>query len=317
MSRAPLFLAAILAVTGCGFIGRTLRRTIDAPAEPAKIANKIRDPRRPEARLSVLWIGHATALVQMDDVYFVTDPVFTRNVGLISPRLVEPGLDAADVPRLAAVVVSHMHFDHLSYDSLAMLEDKTPIVLLPPGARSVVPRYAFESRELERWESYEASGFKVTAVPVRHVGGRWGIDQAWNARAFTGYVVEYHGLSVYFGGDTAFDSDLFATTRTRFPTLDLALLPICPTEPRDFMKRTHMDSKEALDAFALLGAQRMVPVHFDTFINSDDRPGDCPRLLRDETRRRGIEDGRVPILAIGEQRVLLQKEGWSAGESAP
>jgi N-acyl-phosphatidylethanolamine-hydrolysing phospholipase D len=308
MKRA-LFLAVVLSSAGCGFIGRTLQRTLDAPPQPAKVANKIHDPRRPGARLAVLWVGHATALVQMDDVYFITDPVFTRSVGLLSPRLVEPGLDAADLPPLAAVVISHMHFDHLSYDSLSMIEDKTKVVLLPPGARSVVPRYAFESRELERWQSYESNGFKVTAVPVRHVGGRWGIDQAWNERAFTGYVVEYHGLSVYFGGDTAFDGELFRDTRTRFPSLSLALLPICPTEPRNFMKRTHMDSKEALDAFAILGAEHMVPVHFDTFINSDDRPGDCPRLLRAETRRRKIDDERVPILAIGEQLVLLEKAG--------
>src|SRR6185436_19027416 len=166
-----------------------------------------------------------------------TDPVFTRSVGQLSPRLVEPGLDVDDLPPLAAVVISHMHFDHLSYGSLAMIEQKTPVVLLPPGARADVPRYAFESREIERWESYESQGVRVTAVPVRHVGGRWGIDQAWQPRAFTGYVFEYHGLSVYFGGDTAFDAEDFAETRRRFPNLDLALLPICPNQPRDFMRR--------------------------------------------------------------------------------
>jgi L-ascorbate metabolism protein UlaG (beta-lactamase superfamily) len=201
-----------------------------------------------------------------------------------------------------------MHFDHLSYDSLGMIEDKTPILLLPPGAKASVPRYAFESRELERWESYDAGGVRITAVPVRHVGGRWGIDQAWNPRAFGGYVFEYHGLSVYFGGDTAFDAEIFLAARARFPELTAALLPICPTEPRDFMRRTHMDSKEALDAFSILGARRMVPIHYDTFINSDDRPGDCPRLLRDHMRERGLGDDRVAILTIGEQRVLVAKE---------
>jgi L-ascorbate metabolism protein UlaG (beta-lactamase superfamily) len=200
-----------------------------------------------------------------------------------------------------------MHFDHLSYDSLTMIEDKTPVVLLPPGVKASLPRYAFESRELDRWESYEAGGLRVTAVPVRHVGGRWGIDQAWNTRAFTGYVLQHHGLSVYFGGDTAFDRELFEATRARFPELSLALLPICPTEPRDFMRHTHMDSKEALEAFSVLGARQMVPVHFDTFINSDDRPGDCPRLLRDAMRERGLEDDQVAILAIGEQRVLIAR----------
>jgi N-acyl-phosphatidylethanolamine-hydrolysing phospholipase D len=307
MVHARLFFPLVFAFCGCGFIGRVLQRSLAASPEPARIEHKIRDPRRADARLSVLWIGHATALVQLDDVFVLTDPVFTRNVGQLSPRLVEPGLDAADLPPLAAVVVSHMHFDHLSYDSLSMIEDKTPILLLPPGAKASVPRYAFESLELDRWESYDAGGVKVTAVPVRHVGGRWGIDQAWNTRAFTGYVIQYHGLSVYFGGDTAFDRERFEATRASFPDLSLAILPICPTEPRDFMRRTHMDSLEALDAFALLGARRMMPMHYDTFINSDDRPGGCSRLLREHMRARGFSDDQVAILAIGEQRVLIAR----------
>jgi len=302
-----LALPLLVALAGCGFAGRVIGRNITASHEPRRIEHKIRDPRRADARLAVLWIGHATILLQMDDAFILTDPVFTNSVGELSPRLVEPGLDPRDLPPLAAVVISHMHFDHLSYDSLDMIEHKTKIVLLPPGARASVPRYAFESRELDRWESYDADGVRVTAVPVRHVGGRWGIDQTWRTRAFTGYVFEYHGLSVYFGGDTAFDEADFEATRTRFPNLALALLPICPTEPRDFMRHTHMDTLEALDAFSILGAARMVPIHFDTFINSDDKPGDCPRLLREHMRERGLGDDRVTILSIGEQRVLVPK----------
>ena len=73
------------------------------------------------------------------------------------------------------------------------------------------------------------------------------------------------------------------------------------------MKHTHMDSAEALDAFALLGAARMVPVHFDTFINSDDSPGDCVHSLRQHMQERGLGDDRVAILGIGEQRVLVSR----------
>src|SRR5207248_969177 len=141
MTRARVLAVALLLVSGCGFSGRALRRNLDAPSEPAKIAHKVRDPTRLDARLAVLRVGHSTAL-------------------------------------------------------------------LPPGARSAVPRYAFESRELDRWQSYDGA-VRVTAVPVRHVGGRWGIDQAWNVRAFKGYVFEHHGLSVYYAGDTAFDPDDF------------------------------------------------------------------------------------------------------------
>jgi L-ascorbate metabolism protein UlaG (beta-lactamase superfamily) len=309
MARAASLLAlvSLLTLSACSFLTRVLSRNLSAPSKPRAVEHKVEDPRRPEARLSVLWVGHATLLVQMDDAFILTDPVFTRSVGQLSPRLVEPGLDPDKVPPLAAAVVSHMHFDHLSYDSLDMIETKTPVVLVPPGVRSIMPRYAFEVRELDRWESYDAGGVRLTAVPVRHVGGRWGIDQGWRTRGFTGYVFEYHGLSVYFAGDTAFDREDFEATRAKFPTLAVALLPICPNQPRDFMRRTHLDPGEALDAFAILGAARMFPMHFDTFINSDDQPGDCPRLLRQAMRERGLDDDRVIVLDFGEQRVLLRR----------
>lgn len=304
ISLRLLLLSLLLSLCSCGFVVRVLSRTSALPDRPAKPAHRTHDPRRPDARLSVLWIGHATALVQMDDLFILTDPVFTRAVGGVSPRLVEPGLAPEHLPPLAAVVVSHMHLDHLSVDSLAMIEGKTPVLLLPAGAGSGVPRYASPSLELERWQSYEANGLRVTAVPVRHVGGRWGIDLAWRERAFTGYVFEYRGLSVYFGGDTAFDARLFRQAQQRFPALDAALLPICPAEPRDYMRHVHMDPADAIAAFQLLGAKQLVPVHFDTFINSDDAPGDCTRKLRAAMHARSVADERVVILEIGEQRVL-------------
>ncbi len=303
---ASFLLSTSLLLSGCGFVGRVLSRSLSAPPERA-VAHQVQDPRRPDARLAALWVGHATVLLQLDDRFVLTDPLFTHTLAQLSPRLVEPGLDASRVPELAAVVVSHMHFDHLSFGSLDQVEQKTPIVLVPPGVRSNMPRYSFSIRELEPWTSYEADGLRITAVPVQHVGGRYGIDAAFETRAFTGYVFEYHGLSVYFGGDTAYDPADFRATRARFPHLDLALLPICPNTPRDYMEHTHEDPNGALDAFALLGAARMIPIHFDTYINSDDAFGACPIELRALAQTRGLSDERVSILAIGEQRVLIAK----------
>lgn len=304
--RALALTAIALTVGGCGFVFRAMQRNLGAPHTPRPVAHKIKNPRKPEARLSALWVGHATVLLQIDDRFVLTDPVFTRTVGELSPRLIEPGIDAADLPALSAVLISHMHFDHLSFDSLGMIENKTPILLVPPGVRSILPRFRFGSLELSTWQTYESGALRITAVPVRHVGGRWGIDEAWHSRAFTGYVIEYHGLSVYFGGDSAFDARDFDSTRQRFPHLDLALLPICPNQPRAYMRHTHMDPVEALDAFERLGADRMLPIHFDTFINSDDVPGDCPRLLRVKAIERHLDD-KVAVLQVGEQRVFVAR----------
>jgi len=291
--------------SGCGFIARVTWRNLTGPSE-RKLAHKLTDPKRPEARLAALWVGHATVLLQLDDLFVLTDPLFTRTLGQVSERLVEPGIEPEHLPKLAAVLISHMHLDHLSLGSLDMIESRTSIALVPEGVRSSMPRYAFEIRELERWRSYTASnGLRITAVPVQHVGGRYGIDAAFEPRAFTGYVIEYHGLQVYFGGDTAYDPRAFAATRRRFSNLELALLPICPNEPRDYMQHTHLGPAQALAAFELLGARTMLPIHFDTFINSDDAPGSCANELRRQMQLRKLERERVALLRIGEQRVLM------------
>ena len=301
----PTLLICLILLTGC--MASRVAWSVLTQSPERRLARRITQPQRPEARLAVLWVGHATVLVQIDDRFVLTDPVFTRTVGEVSPRLVEPGIAVEHLPSSLVVLVSHLHFDHLSYDSLEMLRDKVEVLVLPPGGRANLPRYPFESRELEAFQSHDRDGLRVTALPVRHGGGRFRIDNAWYPRAYTGYVIEYHGLSVYFGGDTTYDGRAFRATQRRFPELDLALLPICPMQPRAFMRRAHMDPAQALDAFAVLGAKRMVPIHFDTFINSEDRPGECSLELLDQMSKRGMGFDRVTLLDVGEQRVLLPK----------
>jgi L-ascorbate metabolism protein UlaG (beta-lactamase superfamily) len=273
----------------------------------ARVPNRVTEPRRPEARLAALWVGHATVLVQLEDRFLLTDPVFTTAVGQFSQRLVEPGIAVQDVPRVDAVVISHMHFDHLSQGSLGLLEDRLRVVYVPRGAMVYVPPGPFDARELGRWASHTVDGLRVTAVPVEHVGWRYGADAAWMTESFTGYVVEHRGVTVYFGGDTAYAPELFQETARRFPHIDLALLPIGPIHPRAVMARRHLDPEEALRAFELLGARWMVPIHFDTFVNSQDAPGEARRVLLEAMARRGVGDDRVAVLPLGGQRVFLTR----------
>jgi L-ascorbate metabolism protein UlaG (beta-lactamase superfamily) len=301
---AALSLAA-LALAGCRF-GGILTRNVEQTFQTERaVPNRITDPRRSDAGLAVLWVGHATVLIQIDDRFVLTDPVFTRFVGNISRRLVEPGIDEKNLPKIDVAVISHMHFDHLSLGSLDRIEDKLGMLVVPDGGAAYVPGFSFPVRQLPTWSSVEIDGLRVTSVPVQHVGWRYGADVDWMT-AFSGYVVEYRGKSVYFGGDTAHAPEKFRATRAMFPHLDLALLPISPIEPRDFMKRTHVDPSEALLSFVELGAARMVPVHFETFINSIDDPGEPRRVLARLAEERGLADRVVP-LQIGEQRVLIPR----------
>lgn len=302
---------ALLLEAGC-FFGSVITRNVAQLGEaPRPVPNRIEHPARPDARLAVLWIGQATALIQLDDRFVLTDPVFTSAVGQLSHRLVEPGLDPANLPpRLDAVLISHMHFDHLSVGSLDLIAGRIAQLFAPRGGLVYVPADRYPAAELPWWQSWEDRGLRITAVPVLHVGGRYGLDRNWpsQAQAFTGYIIEYHGMTVFFAGDTAYDRARFLAIRARFPSIDVALIPIAPLEPRAFMAHTHVDPDQALQAFADVGARRMVPIHFDTFINSEDHVGDAPRRLLAAMRERGLGDDRVSLLAVGEQRVFISND---------
>jgi len=126
-------------------------------------------------------------------------------------------------------------------------------------------------------------------------------------RSFTGYVVEYHGLTLYFGGDTAY-SRRFVETSRRFPNIDLAILPIAPIHPRRVMCGVHLDPHEALTAFGDLRARHMLAMHFDTVAHSLDEYGEAPRMLRALLPEHGLDEERVAVLRHGEQRVFISRQ---------
>jgi L-ascorbate metabolism protein UlaG (beta-lactamase superfamily) len=243
----------------------------------------------------------------MDDRVIITDPVLTDTVAQFSPRLVAPGIALDVVPPLDAVLISHMHFDHLSLGTLDLLESKIRSLFLPRGGLVYVPPFDFETEPVNPWQSVERAGLTITAVPVRHEGFRYGVDAAWMTQSYTGWVVEYHGLTLYFGGDTAFDPAIFTDVRQRFPNIDVALLPIGPVLPREFVTRSHIDGREAVEAFLLLGAKTMVPIHYDTFAHGTDEPGVALARFREAVAARGLSPDQARILPIGGQTVIVKQ----------
>jgi L-ascorbate metabolism protein UlaG (beta-lactamase superfamily) len=303
---------AVSAALGCSAARETVRATGALFSSPRPVT-KAKSPVAADARLAVVWVGHSTVLIQLEDKVILTDPVFTSTVGSLRKRLVEPGIDPKDLPRIDAALVSQLGADHLSLGSLEMIAPKVRALLLPAGgAAYITDGFSFPSYELRTWQVWEKDGVRVTAVPVDRGGGRYAIDQAWLPReASTAYVIEYKGVTVYFSGATAYNQRVFVETGQRFPNIDLAILPIAPIEPRDEMHRRNLDPAQAIQAFVDLGAARMVPIHYDTFVTSTDQPGDALRELA--KAEKSVDLGRTRIvvpLAVGERRVFVK-----AGES--
>ena len=308
--RHVLFYSSVLAFfgffSGCSpLVSRFTARAVDQLSEPIQpVTHKVAAPLRSDVGLSILWVGHATVLIQIHDKVIITDPAFTKTVGMLAKRSVEPGLDPAAITSLNAILISHLHFDHFSYGSLDVLP-KQATLIVPPGAGEYTPEFGFaNTREAKTWEAIEEDGLRITPVPVQHFGGRYGFDVLWGpARPWTGYVIEYRGVTVFFAGDTGYNPEFFKEIGQRFH-IDVALLPIAPVEPREFMKRVHTDPAEALQAFEDLGAKIMIPIHHDTFFQGlEPGVGYAKKLMQTLIAERGLQD-RVKLLMIGEQVVL-------------
>jgi N-acyl-phosphatidylethanolamine-hydrolysing phospholipase D len=305
---ATLALSLTMFPTCNSIVVRFTARSIEQSAEPVQaVVHKIEAPIKSDVGLSVLWVGHATVLIQIHDKVIITDPVFTKTVGMFAKRSIEPGLDPSAISRLDAILISHLHFDHFSYGSLDMLPKEATLVV-PPGGASYTPDFGFaETCEAVYWQPFELGGLKITPVPVQHFGGRYGFDVLWGPEhPFTGYIIEYNGTTIFFAGDTGYNPEFFKEIGRRF-RIDLALLPIAPIEPRDFMQRIHTDPAEAIHIFDDLNATLMIPMHFGTFSQGlESSPTDAQSIMEQLINERGLQS-RVRLLKIGEQVVLQER----------
>ena len=293
----------------CLLLGSTLVACAAARHDPAVRGMPIDDP---DASLSALWVGHATVLLRFGRHFVLTDP----NLGgaiMVVPRVTPASLTPRQLPPIDVAVVSHLHVDHFDLWTLKRMSHRAE-VLYPVGGENYVAAVAQPTRSLAPWESVERAGLRITAVPVRHSGGRYVVDALWN-RASSGYVIQGEGRTVFFAGDTGYDPGAFKEIGRRFPGIDLALIPIAPARGGN---RNHADPKEALQIFADVGARYMIPIHFEAY-HSTAVPLEEPRkLLVSESERRGLE-GRVFALRTGERWMLPDADDavpWVTHEKA-
>jgi len=94
-----LLALVVINLNSCVLFKDIVENTARTFTEPKKVEGKIKDPIRDDVRLSVLWVGHATFLLQMDDKVILTDPFFTNNVSLFYKRVIEPGIDINDLKK--------------------------------------------------------------------------------------------------------------------------------------------------------------------------------------------------------------------------
>jgi N-acyl-phosphatidylethanolamine-hydrolysing phospholipase D len=255
---------------------------------------------------TVTWIGHATLLVQLEHVTFLTDPIWSNTpspVPLIGPtRYVAPGLRMEDLPAIDFVVISHNHFDHLDLPTLKSLTKLNPHTLfyVPLGNAALLRNAGIENvEELDWGQTATYKGVTVHCLPSQHWSKRSLTDTRkalWSSWAVTGAERRF-----YFAGDTGYFPG-FADIGERLGPFDLAAVPIGAYEPTAMMQGSHMNPEEALRAATDLRAKRAVAMHFGTFDLSDEPIDEPPRRFRAAAQRSDLGEDSAWVLDIGETR---------------
>lgn len=242
--------------------------------------------------IGLVWVGHATFLLQIGGKNILVDPNWANWLGIVK-RVRHPGVRIEDLPHIDLVLVTHAHYDHLHMGSLRQIAAGQPIVV-PNGVGSIVRRRGSgEVIELDCWEMVKIDGMEITLTPARHWGARNIHD---THREFGGFVIRSGGRSIFHCGDSALFPG-FGEIGERFPDLDVALMPIgAYGSPSG--REVHMDPEQALEAFAQVGARRMVPMHYATFPLGTEPMDEPLRRLHAAAADRGLSH-RVDVLSEG------------------
>ncbi|WP_329125360.1 MBL fold metallo-hydrolase [Streptomyces sp. NBC_01465] len=206
--------------------------------------------------VEVTWWGHASCTVEDSGVRVLTDPLFVRRLAHLRRR--RGAVPPPEAAVAEAVLVSHLHSDHLHVPSLARLAPGTRL-LVPYGAVRAVPglrRLGLDITEVSPGDEVRVEELRVRAVPAQHDGRRLPVGP--HRSPALGYVIEGEART-YFAGDTG----LFDTMADEVGPVDVALLPVGGWGP--FLGHSHLDAQRAAEALQRLAPRSAVPVHYGTY----------------------------------------------------
>ena len=287
-----------------------------APVDFESLSNRRQEP-------VVTWLGHVTLLLQVGGMNILLDPTLAAYAGPFgrfgAPRRVPAPLRAAELPPIDAVMISHNHYDHLCGATIRALlaAGQCPHFYVPKGlGRWFDERKIAPVTELGWWESATLGGtgadgeeeatVRISLTPAQHWSRRTPFNT--NASLWGGYLLEWHtqGKAPWrfmFPGDTGYSTD-FRAIRERLGPVDFLALPIGAYQPREFMRRMHVNPADAVQLMLDLEARQAMAVHWGTFVLSREPFDQPPKDLAEALRERGLAEDSVWLMRHGETRAI-------------
>jgi L-ascorbate metabolism protein UlaG (beta-lactamase superfamily) len=289
----------------------------DRPERVPRVPVDLGRLQQPTADLTFTWLGHSSALWQINGLRVMTDPHLSERASPVSfagpKRLTAPPITLAQLPRIDVVLISHNHYDHLDLTTVQRLAAQpggSPLFIVPLGVgRWMAEQGITRFKEMDWWQRLDvpatAGAVTVTFVPSHHWSSRTPWDRS--ATLWGGFVMQTQvnaaPVSLYYAGDTGYAPD-FVEIGRRFGGFDFSMIPVGCYEPRWFMRGQHVNEDEAVRIHRDVGSRLSFGVHWGAFRLCDD-PIDAPvDGLPAALDRHQVARSSFVLPALGETRLL-------------
>jgi L-ascorbate metabolism protein UlaG (beta-lactamase superfamily) len=224
-----------------------------------------------DAAPTIVWFGHSSYLIKYHGFTILVDPVLFGNSAspfsfIGKPFPVTQSYEPADLPDIDLLLLTHDHYDHLSFETLSTIKNKIKKIVAPIGVGSHLIYWGFEKNmitEINWNDKITISPFlEIIAAPARHFSGRF---FSRNKTLWTAYVATWGSYKIFIGGDSGYDGQFKRTGNDHGP-FDLAILE-CGQYGRDW-PNIHMFPEEVARAAKDLRAKVLLPVHWAKFVLS-------------------------------------------------
>ncbi len=230
-----------------------------------------------KGRAALTWLGQAGfALRSPGGTTALIDPFLAPHEG----RLYDTPLLPAQAAGVDVVLCTHEHIDHFDAESAPAIAAASPaaVFVVPFPIVDMATEAGIAADRVigvQPGEMTEVAGLTIHTVPACHGvtmedAYGFGHELSGGLYRFVGFVVEVDGLRVYHAGDTIH----FEGMEEGLPDVDVALLPIngrdAEREARGIVG--NLDHREAAWLASRIGADLLIPMHYDLFARNRGYP---------------------------------------------
>lgn len=216
----------------------------------------------------LIWFGHSAFLLQLDGQNILLDPMLGETPSphpFVGPKRFNKKLpiEIEQLPKIDAILISHDHYDHLDYESIQLLKEKTAQFFVPLGVGKHLESWGINSndiQELNWWDKTKFKSIELDLTPSRHFSGRGFTDRS--SSMWGSWVIKGTNKNIYFSGDSGYGPH-FKEIGNKYGPFDFAMIEC--GQYNENWKNIHMVPEETVKASMDLKAKVMMPIHWGAF----------------------------------------------------